>query len=184
MGYSIAAEAVRRGHDVVLVSGPVALAPPDGVEFVSVTTAAEMADACRRYWPSCDAAIMTAAVCDYRPARRLSRKLKKSDRPRLIKLVPTEDIARSLGSSKGPGQILVGFAMEDHDGRRNARKKLKQKNCDVIVLNGPQNIGADRAEVEVLVAGQAWQKWGPASKQQIAGRLVRLVERLGKKRTR
>lgn len=178
MGYSLAAAAATRGHDVTLISGPVSIAPPPGVHVVHVVSAAEMAAAAKAAWPSQDAAIMTAAVCDYRPATHFQKKMKKSDKPLVLKLVATEDIARSFGAAKQPGQILVGFALEDHDGRAHAESKLRRKNCDAIVLNGPASAGSDRAEVELLVAGHDWACWRPASKEVVAARLVRLVEDL------
>jgi phosphopantothenoylcysteine decarboxylase / phosphopantothenate---cysteine ligase len=178
MGYGLAAAAAARGHVVTLVSGPVAIPPPAGVNVIHVVSAAEMAAAAKRAWPKQDAAIMTAAVCDYRPVRKLPRKMKKGDRPLLLELVATEDIARSLGAVKQPGQVLVGFALEDHDGRAHAESKLRRKSFDAIVLNGPANVGSDLAEVEVLVAGGNWTRWRRAGKPRIAARLVRLVEGL------
>lgn len=178
MGYSLAAAAAARGHDVTLVSGPVAIPPPAGVKVIQVISAAEMAEAAKAAWPTQDAAIMTAAVCDYRPAQQLPKKMKKSDKPLVLELVPTEDIARSLGAVKQPGQVLVGIALEDHDGRAHAEAKLRRKNCDAFLLNGPANVGSDVAEFEVLVAGEDWVRWRPARKEQMAARLVRLVEHL------
>lgn len=184
MGYSLAEAAAKCGHDVTLISGPVSLDPPDGVHVIHVTSAAEMAAAARKCWPEQDAAIMTAAVCDYRPARYVMKKLKKSDRPLQLTLVPTEDIARSFGESKGPGQVLIAFALEDHDARAHAESKLRRKNCDAIVLNGPENINADQAEVEVLARGAAWQRWRRGSKLQVATRLIRLTENLSRQARR
>ncbi len=178
MGYALAAAAAARGHGVTVISGPVSLAPPPDVEVVPVVSAAQMAEAAKSLWPRQDAAIMTAAVCDYCPAARLHTKLRKSDRPLILKLVATEDIARSLGAAKRPGQVLVGFAMEDHAGRAHAESKLHRKNCDAIVLNTPADAGSDHIRAEVLVAGQAWASWRRAPKQVVAARLIRLVERL------
>lgn len=178
MGYALARAAVRRGHDVVLVSGPVALRPPRGARLIRVTTAAEMAAAGKQAFTRVDAAIMTAAVCDYRPAARVMHKLKKASRPLHVRLEPTEDIAASLGRRKGR-RLLIGFAMEDHHHRRFAAEKLARKRCDAIVLNGPGNIGADRAEVEILVAGHDWIGPWRGSKLSIATRIIRLTEQLG-----
>lgn len=182
MGYALAAAAAARGHHVTLISGPVSLPAPDGVEVIHVVSAAEMAAAAKAAWPKHTAAIMTAAVCDYRPATRLSKKMQKSDKPLVLKLVATEDIARSLGAAKQPGQVLVGIALEDHDGRAHAEAKLRRKNCDAFLLNGPANVGSDQADVEVLVAGEDWTRWRRASKQRIAARLIRLVEDLHRRR--
>jgi len=177
MGYALAAAAARRGHSVVLVSGPVSIAAPKGVELVQVVSAAEMAVAARRAFRRADVGIFTAAVCDYRPQQCLARKLKKQQRNRVVRLEPTEDIAMSLGRSKGR-RITIGFAMEDHDARRHAAEKLARKRCDAIVLNGPGNIGVDQAAVEVLVAGSDWCPPWCGTKRQLAGRLIRLAEQL------
>jgi phosphopantothenoylcysteine decarboxylase / phosphopantothenate---cysteine ligase len=177
MGYAIADQAARRGHEVVLVSGPVELPDPPGVRVERVVSAAEMFDASVAAFETCDAAIMTAAVCDYRPSRRLDHKLKKQARVRPIQLQPTQDICAHLGRIKA-GRVVIGFAMEDRDHRAHAEAKLKRKCCDAIVLNGLANVGGDEAEVEILTTGGGWT--GPffGSKADMAGRVVDLVERL------
>lgn len=175
MGYAIAREAARRGHEVTLVSGPVALAPPKGVKLVPVITAAEMARACKRAFLKADVAVMTAAVCDYRPAEPAKQKLAKQACPKRVLLEPTEDIAAALGRKKGC-RILVAFAMEDHDAHRRAERKLAKKNCDLIVLNGPENIGSDRAIVEMFTRETGWSKPIRGSKPTIARQLVRTIE--------
>jgi len=183
MGYALAEAAVRRGHDVVLVSGPVALEPPKGARLIRVVTAAQMAAACKKVWPSCDAAMMTAAVCDYRPKVRLDHKLAKTRAARHVTLVPTEDIASTLGRRKN-SRVLVGFAQEDHDHRAHAEAKLRRKRCDAIVLNGPENVGSDRATVEILTADGAWSAPLAGSKRRVAEHVVGLVERLAGARGR
>ncbi|MBN2559437.1 MAG: phosphopantothenoylcysteine decarboxylase [Phycisphaerae bacterium] len=177
MGYAIAEAAAACGHQVTLVSGPVALAPPRGVRTIHVVTAEEMAEATKRAFECADAAVFTAAVCDYRPKRRARRKLAKTGAAKAIELVPTEDIAAACGRIKGD-RITIGFAMEDHAGRDHAERKLLHKNCDGIVLNGPENVGSDRACVEFLVRGGKWQRWPAASKRALAKRLVRAMERM------
>jgi phosphopantothenoylcysteine decarboxylase/phosphopantothenate--cysteine ligase len=177
MGYAIAERARRCGHPVTLISGPVSLADPYGVHVIRVTTAAEMFQAACDAFNDCDAAVLTAAVCDYRPARRLDRKLKKRHAPRAITLLPTADIAAHLGAIKGR-RVVIGFAMEDHDHRRNAERKLKRKNCDAIVLNGPQNVGTDHAVVEVLRRDAGWSTPIRGSKLEIADRVIRLAQDL------
>lgn len=183
MGFALAEAAVRRGHEVVLVAGPVALERPRGVEYVSVVSAAEMSAACKRVWASCDAAIMTAAVCDYRPSVKLKHKLQKRHAVRPIKLEPTEDIATALGKSKRE-RVLIGFAMEDHDHHAHAEGKLRRKRCDAIVLNGPENVGGDRAAVEILVAGGVWTAPITGSKRQVAAKIVKLCEELASRTDR
>jgi len=179
MGYALAQVAFDRGHRVVLVSGPVAIDPPTGVKLVRVESASQMAAAAKRSFKTCDVAILTAAVSDYRPARREPKKLPKSGRPFTFKLEPTEDIAAALGRVKGR-RITVGFAMEDHAARRHAEAKLDRKRCDAIVLNGPANIAADRARVDVLVRGGRWQRWPSAAKSEVAERIIQVVERLAR----
>jgi phosphopantothenoylcysteine decarboxylase/phosphopantothenate--cysteine ligase len=134
-----------------------------------------MAAACKRAFRGADAAVMTAAVCDYRPVRRAGRKVPKSKRPIRVVLEPTEDIAASLGRRKGR-RVLVGFALEDRAGRFYAERKLKDKHFDLIVLNGPANVGSRTAKVEFYRPAQGWS--GPISgtKDAIARRIVRAVE--------
>ena len=177
MGYAIAEAAAAAGHRVTLISGPVALAAPEGVKTVPVMTAAEMATATVRAFAKADGAILVAAVCDYRPATRAARKLPKSDRPRSVILVPTEDIAAGLGRIKGH-RVTIAFALEDHAARSHAEQKLLRKNCDAIVLNSPGSVGSDTARVEFLVRGGTWKRWPVASKGRLAVRIVREMERL------
>ena len=136
MGYALAEAAVAAGHDVVLVSGPVALTPPDGLlEFVPVVSAADMADAVKRRAPDCGMVIMCAAVADYTPAHPVDRKMKKSDGNLTLELKRTEDILKTLGQNKPAGQILIGFAAETDDLEQYARSKLAAKNLDWIAAN-------------------------------------------------
>jgi len=182
MGYALARAARRRGHRVVLVSGPVAVRPPKDVETIQVISAAEMGRACKLAFAKCDAVIMTAAVCDYRPEYCLDHKLKKQPKLRPIKLLPTEDILATMGQQKGK-RVLIGFAMEDHSHRRNAEGKLRRKNLDAILLNGPENIGGDQAAMELLLGNGGWETWRPMSKAAAATRVVRLAERLAAERS-
>ena len=177
MGYAIAAAALARGHEVVLVSGPVEIEAPAGVELVPVVGADEMFEAAVRAFERCRAAIMTAAVCDYRPARRLPRKLKKQAKPRRITLAPTRDICAHLGSIKGD-RVVIGFAMEDHNERPNAEAKLARKRSDAIVLNGIGNVGSAQATVEIVTADGQWSDPITGTKRQVATHVVRLTERL------
>ena len=177
MGYAISAEAVRRGHQVALVSGPVDLPKPTGVELIPVVSAKEMFDASIAAFKECHAAVMVAAVCDYRPARRVPRKLKKQQRMRSIQLLPTKDILAHIGKAKG-NRIVIGFAMEDYDHHLHAEAKLKRKGCDAIVLNGIGNVGSDRAQIQILRADSGWSATQSGTKRQIGSKIVRLVEEL------
>jgi len=175
MGYALAAEAVRRGHEVVLVSGPTALEPPAGVECVPVRSAADMLEACLERFGACDAAILVAAVADYRPAECSPEKIKKDDGDLVLRLARTEDIAKRLGTLK-TRQVLVGFALESDQGRANAERKLAAKNLDAIVLNHPDTFGADTIQAEILVRGEPWGQPERLSKRDLAARVLGLVE--------
>jgi len=177
MGYAVAREAARRGHEVTLVSGPVALKPPPHVTVIPVTTAAEMAHACKRVFRDADVAVMTAAVCDYRPARPSTRKLPKTGRPKRVLLEPTEDIAAALGRRKGR-RLVVAFAMEDHDGLRHAEQKLRDKRCDLIVLNSLDSLGTRQSVVAFFEPATGWTEPIAGTKAAIARRLVRRIEQM------
>lgn len=136
MGYALAQAAVKRGWQVVLVSGPVNLPRPEGLaEFVQVVSAAEMADAVKSRFPAMDGAILCAAVADYRPVMVSNKKIKKSDDDLILHLERTEDILKTLGTMKNAQQILIGFAAETDDLEANALAKLKKKNLDWIAAN-------------------------------------------------
>jgi len=130
-----------------------------------------------RSFTRCDAAVLTAAVCDYRPARRLRRKLKKHDVAKDVTLLPTRDIAAYLGKRKGR-RVTICFAMEDHRGRERAEAKLRRKNCDAIVLNGPGNIGADSARIWVYQPARGWSAEIRGSKRDVARSVILLIESL------
>ena len=137
MGYAVAAEAVRRGARVVLVSGPSALPPPAGAEIIRVRSAAEMHAAVLPHAPDADIVVMSAAVADYTPARRADGKIEKEARPLELSLVRTRDILADLGRARGGGgrPVLVGFAAESGDPVARGREKLLRKGADIIVAN-------------------------------------------------
>ncbi len=141
MGYAMAEAAARHGARVTLISGPTALATPDGIARVDVTTAEEMHTAVQAHHDA-DLVIMAAAVADYTPVNPAPSKIKKQDGELTIRLRRTPDILAALGQHKAPGQTLVGFAMETDDGLENARRKLASKNLDWIVLNNLKEEGA------------------------------------------
>lgn len=183
MGFALADAARRSGHQVVLIAGPVDLADPPGAEVVRVVSAADMLVAAQKHFVACQAAFMTAAVCDYRPAQRLINKQKKDAVARAIELVPTVDICATLGAQKAQ-RVVIGFAMEDHEGKKNAEQKLIVKNCDAIVLNSVECAGADRTTLEVLLREGGWQDPQSGLKTDIAARLVELVDTMVRNRAR
>lgn len=136
MGYAIAAEAVRRGASVVLISGPSALEPPAGLEkFIPVRTALQMREAVLAEAESCTLIIKAAAVADYRVSRIAANKIKKDENELVLRLEKNPDILWELGQRKRPGQVLVGFAAETQNLLEYARAKLEKKNLDFIVAN-------------------------------------------------
>ncbi|MCC7345442.1 MAG: bifunctional phosphopantothenoylcysteine decarboxylase/phosphopantothenate--cysteine ligase CoaBC [Deltaproteobacteria bacterium] len=135
MGFALAEAARRRGAEVTLVAGPVALPTPEGVRRIDVVSSAEMREVCEKHFPKADLFIGTAAVGDFAPAMALPQKLKKNGRALRLELQPTTDILLSLGKAKRKGQVLVGFAAETEALVSNAKEKLKKKNLDLIVAN-------------------------------------------------
>ncbi len=143
MGYAIAAELAGRGAEVVLVSGPVAKElEHTRVKVVKVNTAGEMHRECLKWFPECNACIMTAAVADYTPAASTGKKLKRGSGSITLEMKPTADILGEMGRNKRKGQVLVGFALETDNEKENAVKKLHNKNLDFIVLNSLNEEGA------------------------------------------
>ena len=134
MGYALARLGTRRGAEVTLISGPTSLVPPAGVRLVSVKTAAEMRQAILKEFPKATAVIMAAAVADYHPEKFVSKKIKKGKTTLKLNLKPNPDILRELGMRKN-GQILIGFAAETESLVANAKKKLREKNLDLVVAN-------------------------------------------------
>jgi phosphopantothenoylcysteine decarboxylase/phosphopantothenate--cysteine ligase len=137
MGYAAAAEAVRRGARVILVSGPSALAPPAGVELVRVRSAEQMNTVVQRNAGDADIVVMAAAVADYTPQRRAPGKIEKGDAPLELSLVRTPDILAELGRARGgrTRPVLIGFAAESGDPLERGREKLLRKGADLIVAN-------------------------------------------------
>jgi phosphopantothenoylcysteine decarboxylase/phosphopantothenate--cysteine ligase len=141
MGYAVAEAAARRGARVTLVSGPVTLEPPAGVEHIAVRTAEEMRHAIVERLPVSTIAIFAAAVADYRPAETQTEKIKRNKHPLTTRLEPTPDILAEAANTKGV-RLIVGFAAETDHVAENARKKLASKNADLIVANDVTAEGA------------------------------------------
>lgn len=142
MGYSIAENCARRGANVTLVTGPVAITPPMFVDVVNVISAADMAEEVKKRADEQDIIIKTAAVADYRPSNPATEKIKKKDKDSSIELERTEDILAYLGAHKKDGQFICGFSMETENMLENSRAKLEKKNVDMIVANNLKVKGA------------------------------------------
>jgi phosphopantothenoylcysteine decarboxylase/phosphopantothenate--cysteine ligase len=150
MGSALAAAALKMNHDVVVVSGPVAVDYPDGVELIRVVTTDDMLKVATELFPDCDGAIGAAAPCDYMPRVFQEQKISKTGEPLSVELIETADVVATLGQMKRDDQWVVGFALETEDQRFRAIVKLERKHCDLMVSNGPSAIDSDQNQVELL----------------------------------
>lgn len=154
MGFALAEECSRRGADVVLVAGPVSLQCSAAIRRIDVESADEMHAACIKAFAQSDAAILCAAVADFKPADVVAQKIKREGNKLTLELTSTPDIAAALGREKQSNQVLVGFALETDNEETNALKKLKSKNLDFIVLNSLRNegtcFGTDNNKVDII----------------------------------
>ncbi len=145
MGFALAEECACRGAEVTLIAGPVStqLSPSLStcIKRIDVESCEEMYQAATKAYSECNAAILCAAVADFKPEQAASQKIKREKDDLVIRLKPTHDIAAALGAIKQPHQLLVGFALETNDEIANAQKKLQKKNLDFIVLNSLRNEG-------------------------------------------
>lgn len=182
MGYALAEAARRAGHQVTLVSGPTALKPPAKIRVIPVTTAIEMRRAVMQYFRGSDVVIKVAAVADYRPVRQIKGKMKKGKKNLSLKLTLNPDILKELGKKKKRNQILVGFAAEAGQKISEAKRKLKEKNCDWIVFNDISKkgvgFGSDQNKVTLLSRTGQVIPLKKASKKIIATYIVYAITRL------
>jgi len=180
MGAALAKAALKTGYGVTIVSGPVACDYPQEANVVQVTTTEEMLHACWQVFPECVGAIGAAAPCDYRPKNMSAEKIKKSDDfPLTLEFVATPDIFAELGKIKRPDQWLVPFALETTcNAKSYALDKLRRKNGDLIILNGPQSMLQDHIEVEVLDrTGTALATFG-GSKESVAVQIMHIIQNI------
>jgi phosphopantothenoylcysteine decarboxylase/phosphopantothenate--cysteine ligase len=178
MGYAIAEATLAEGHDVTLISGPVTLESPRRAKLISVSTSDEMFEAVHRHADECDICVLCAAVADYKPANVSSTKIKKRGAKFSLELIPTPDILDSLGHQQDRQFVLVGFAAETDHVEENAVKKLRAKDCDIIVANdvsgADSGMESDVNEVIILFRNGAKKKISRAPKRIIARELVKI----------
>lgn len=175
MGYAIAENCMRRGAEVTLITGPVAIAPPSFVKVVNVTSAAEMAEAVKNCHDKQQIIIKTAAVADYRPVNPADEKIKKKDKDSILELERTEDILAYLGSHRSGNQFICGFSMETENMLENSRTKLEKKNVDMIVANNLKVAGAGfgtDTNVVTMITKDDCVELELMSKQDVAGAIV------------
>ncbi|MBI5493058.1 MAG: bifunctional phosphopantothenoylcysteine decarboxylase/phosphopantothenate--cysteine ligase CoaBC [Deltaproteobacteria bacterium] len=178
MGYALARAARRRGAEVVLVSGPSYLPKPSGITFVPVTTAEEMRDACVRYYPQSTIVVMAAAIADYRPTKSYPTKVKKDAKTLSIEMERTVDVLHYMGKKKKEAQILVGFALETENIEENAKKKLGEKNLDLVVANTPAGLDSLTNQVTIINRDNDIEVLPPLGKDEIADRILDRVARM------
>ncbi len=185
MGYAIAEAAIEAGHEVTLISGPVAITPPPNAHVVKITTADELYDAVHQHAPSCAVLVMCAAVCDYKPVENASHKLEKQTAEFALRLIPTRDILASL-PHENRHYVVVGFAAETHDIEASAQRKLIRKRCDVIVANdvsgSDSGMESDENEVTIFFANGERDHIKRAQKNVIARELMKKIFQFAEKR--
>jgi phosphopantothenoylcysteine decarboxylase/phosphopantothenate--cysteine ligase len=185
MGYAIAEAALAEGHDVTLISGPASVDPPRNANLIPVSTSDEMFEAVHRHADKCDICVLCAAVADYKPANVSSIKIKKREAKFSLELIPTRDILDSLGHKQDRQFVLVGFAAETDHVEQNAAKKLRAKNCDIIVANdvsgADSGMESDGNEVIILFRNGEKTKISRAPKKNIARDLVKIFSNFATK---
>ena len=185
MGYAVAEAALAEGHDVTLISGPASVDPPRNANLIPVSTSDEMFEAVHRHADKCDICVLCAAVADYKPANVSSIKIKKRDAKFSLELIPTRDILDSLGHKQDRQFVLVGFAAETDHVEQNAAKKLRAKNCDIIVANdvsgADSGMESDVNEVIILFRNSEKTKISRAPKKNIARDLVKIFSNFATK---
>ena len=179
MGYAIAEDCMRRGAEVTLVTGPVALTPPPFVHVIPVVSAADMAQAVKGSADQQDIIIKAAAVADYRPVNPADEKVKKKDGEASLSLERTEDILSYLGEHKREGQFICGFSMETEHMLENSRAKLLKKHADMIVANNLKTAGAGfgtDTNVVTIVTAEDCRELELMSKADVAHEIVNCIK--------
>ena len=182
MGFALAEECARRGMQVTLIAGPVSLECSSPINRIDVESCEEMYNAAIEEFPNVDAAILCAAVADYRPAEVADTKIKRHDDEDLtLRLLPNKDIAAELGRRKQQNQRLVGFALETNDEEKNAQKKLTKKNFDFIVLNSTRNEGttfrSDDNQISII-SDSGKKDFAKKPKSEVARDIIDELERI------
>lgn len=177
MGAALAKACLDRGHEVVIVSGPVSVQYPQQATVIPVITTDDMLRAAVAEFANCDGAIGAAAPCDYQPQQVATEKIAKTGQPLTIHLIETQDVVATLGQTKRPGQWVVGFALETDDRRFRSIVKLEKKHCDLMISNGPEAIDSPENRVEILAADGTLVDTLDGDKERVAGGIVDQIER-------
>ena len=184
MGFAVAKEAVKRGYECVLVSGPVNLKPPKGCKFIPVVSAEDMYEAIVKEFPKCDVLIMTAAVSDFKPAKRLKQKEHKIAEKAVLELVRTKDILKGVAKEKGK-RFVIGFAAETNDILASAKRKMFVKGLDMIVANdvsrSDAGFASEKLRAVFLFPDGKEERCGLVGKTTVARKLIDFAEQEAKK---
>lgn len=177
MGFCIAEELASKGANVILICGKTFLTTCNSnIKLINIVSAQEMYDETIKYFPTCNAAILSAAVADYKPIIAAKNKIKKTSQNLTITLTPTCDILASLGKGKKENQILVGFALETDNEEENAKEKIKKKNLDFIILNSLNDKGAgfevSTNKITIIDKDEKVEKFELKSKEEVAKDIV------------
>ena len=180
MGFALAEECAQRGAEVTLVAGPVSLKCSEAIHRIDVESCEEMYQAATEAFKGSDAAILCAAVADFRPATQATQKIKREKDDLVLRLEPTHDIAAALGKMKTEKQVMVGFALETNDEESNAKKKLEKKNLDFIVLNSLRHEGtcfqSDENQISII-SHEGQRDYEKKTKQEVAKDIISEMER-------
>jgi phosphopantothenoylcysteine decarboxylase/phosphopantothenate--cysteine ligase len=176
MGFALAEECAARGAEVTLIAGPVSIETSHpAIRRIDVESCDEMYDAAMKTFCNADAAILCAAVADFKPEKVADRKIKREKDDLMLRLQPTHDIAAALGNKKSGRQVLAGFALETNDEADNARKKLEKKHFDFIVLNSLRNAGtcfrSDENQITIISADDK-KEYGKKPKTEVAKDII------------
>jgi len=181
MGHALAQAAAALGAETTLISGPTHLTPPRGVRTIVIESTSELFKAVKKEFNQSDCLIMAAAPADFKPKSIASQKMKKTDAGYNLALEPTVDILKEIRAKKKQRQVVVGFALETEKALQNARKKLKEKKLDMIVVNQPgkeTGFGYDTNRVTILRPGEKPDRWPLMDKSEIAFKLLEKVAAL------
>jgi phosphopantothenoylcysteine decarboxylase / phosphopantothenate---cysteine ligase len=177
MGYAVARRALAAGHDVTLLSGPVALAAPAGAKVAPFVTVRDLREALNVHFDTCDALVMAAAVGDFDVPQAQPSKLRRGEGPVTLELTPTPDLLEEVTRRRRREQTIIAFAVVDVEPEATARQKLLAKRADWIVVNSPAAMGAARSRAAILSADGLVLGWDERSKEELAQSIVELLER-------
>lgn len=180
MGFALAEEFANQGAEVVLISGPTGLTTENkSIQRIDIVSAEELYEAAIKEFKTTDVSILSAAVADYRPDKKALQKIKKTDTVPVINLVPTKDTLFELGKLKKKNQLLIGFALETENEIENAKKKIKNKNLDLIVLNSLNDKGAgfknDTNKVTIIDKYNNLREFELKTKQEVAKDILNAI---------